>query len=209
MAVLLESIMFYDEFNRAGIDRASMTAQYHNGGFARIGDDVHIGQNVEIRRPHLVRIGSHVAIDNGGYITTAAEIGDYVHIGPYVTVIGGEHALLIMGNFTNLAAGCRVICGTDRFMGEGLIGPASLPSEYKDKMKLAPVVLENFANVGTNAVIMPGVTLAEGSVVGACSLVTKNTEPWTIYTGVPAQARKLRPRETMVQFAKELGYLSA
>lgn len=186
-----------------------MSPQYHNGGFARRGSDVHIGNSVEFRRPHLVSIGSHVAIDSGCYITTAVEIGDYVHIGPYVTVIGGEHALLIMRNFTNLAAGCRVICGSDRFMGEGLIGPASLPPQYKDKMKVAPVVIENFANVGTNAVIMPGVTLAEGSVVGACSLVTKSTEPWIIYSGIPARARKPRQRETMLQFARELGYLNA
>jgi galactoside O-acetyltransferase len=114
-----------------------------------------------------------------------------------------------MRNFTNLAAGCRVICGSDRFMGDGLIGPASLPTQYKDKMKLAPVILENFANVGTNAVIMPGVTLGEGSVVGACSLVTKSTEPWTIYVGVPARAIKARAREKMLQFAKELGYLNS
>src|SRR3954447_8009751 len=98
--------------------------------FARIGEDVRLGMNVDIRRPQLVAIGSHVAIDTGTYITTAAEIGDYVHIGPYATVIGGPEALLAMGNFTNLAAGCRVICGSDRFMGEGLIGPASLPDEF-------------------------------------------------------------------------------
>ncbi len=182
--------------------------EYQSSAFSKIGIDVHIGPQVDIRRPHLVTIGDHVAIDNGAYITTAAEIEDYVHIGPYVTVIGGERARLIMRNFTNLAAGCRVICGSDRFMGEGLIGPASLPDRYKDRMKLAPVVLENFANVGTNAVIMPGVTLAEGSVIGACSLVTASTEPWTIYTGTPARAIKSRPRETMIRYAAELGYLN-
>ncbi len=186
-----------------------MTTQQHHSEFAKVGHDVRVGHNVEIRRPHLVRIGNHVAIDSGSYITTAAEIGDYVHIGPFVTVIGGENASLIMRNFTNLAAGCRVICGSDRFMGDGLIGPGSLPAQYKDNMKLAPVILENFANVGTNAVIMPGVTLGEGSVVGACSLITKDTEPWTIYVGVPARAIKARPREKMLQFAKELGYLNA
>jgi len=185
-----------------------MTSQPPVSEFAAIGEDVVIGSNVEIRRPHLVSIGSHVAIDNGSYITTAAQIGDYVHIGPYVTVIGGPNAKFIMGHFTNLAAGCRVVCGSDRFMGEGLIGPASLPDEYKDKMKVAPIVLESFANVGTNAVIMPGITLAEGSVVGACSLVTKSTEPWTIYIGVPARAVKKRPRATMLRYAAELGYLN-
>ena len=186
-----------------------MTSQYHTRAFAHIGTDVVIGPNVDIRRPHLVSIGSHVSIDTGAYITTAAEIGDYVHIGPYITVIGGAEARLVMGHFTNLAAGARVICGSDRFQGDGLIGPASLPAKYKDTMKLAPVILENFANVGTNAVIMPGVTLAEGSVVGACSLVTKSTEPWTIYTGIPAKPVKARPRDKMIAYAAELGYVTA
>jgi dTDP-4-amino-4,6-dideoxy-D-glucose acyltransferase len=185
-----------------------MMPPHDYSAFKLVGDDVRIGPNVEIRRPHLVSIGNHVAIDTGAYITTAAEIEDYVHIGPYVTIIGGEKALLIMRNFTNLASGCRVICGSDRFQGEGLIGPGTLPDEYKDKMIVAPVILENFANVGTNVVIMPGVTLAEGSVVGACSLVTKSTEPWTIYTGIPAKPRKSRPREKMIRYAKELGYVS-
>jgi acetyltransferase-like isoleucine patch superfamily enzyme len=186
-----------------------MPSPYPTSAFANIGTDVCIGPNVDIRRPHLVSIGNHVAIDNGAFITTAAEIGDYVHIGPYITVIGGENARLVMGHFTNLAAGCRVICGSDRFLGDGLIGPASLPAQFKDTMKLAPVVLENFANVGTNAVIMPGVTLAEGSVVGACSLVTRSTEPWTIYTGSPAKPLKTRPREKMIEYAAQLGYVTA
>jgi len=177
-------------------------------GIARVGSDVFFGLNVDIRRPQLVTIGSHVSIDTGAYITTAAEIGDYVHIGPYVTVIGGPKARFVMGNFTNLAAGCRVICGSDRFMGEGLIGPASLPEEFKDRMKLAPVILEDFANVGSNVVIMPGVTLAQGSVIGACALVTESTEPWTVYTGIPAKPRKSRPWRRMVRYAEKLGYVT-
>jgi acetyltransferase-like isoleucine patch superfamily enzyme len=172
-----------------------------------VGTDVVISPNAEIRRPELVSIGSHVAIDTV-YITTAAKIADYIHIGPYVTVIGGPKARLSMGVFTNLAAGARVICGSDRFLGEGLIGPASLPDEFKDKMKLAPVVIEDFANVGTNAVIMPGVTLAQGSVIGACALVTESTEPWTVYTGIPAKPRKARPWQTMVHYAEKLGYIT-
>jgi acetyltransferase-like isoleucine patch superfamily enzyme len=185
-----------------------MTPLFDLSSLKAVGNDVHIGSNVDIRRPQLVSIGNHVAIDTGAYITTDAEIADYVHIGPYVTVIGGERALLVMRNFTNLAAGCRVICGSDRFQGEGLIGPASLPEQYKDRMNLAPVILENFANVGTNVVIMPGVTLAEGSVIGACSLVTKSTEPWTIYVGTPAKPVKSRSREKMIRYAAELGYVT-
>ena len=65
---------------------------------------------------------------------------------------------------------------------------------------------ERYANVGTNVVIMPGVTIAEGSVVGSNSTVTKSTEPWTIYIGNPARAIKARESKNIKQFAKDLGY---
>jgi galactoside O-acetyltransferase len=182
--------------------------QFDYSSLKSVGNDVVISPNAEIRRPHLVSVGSHVAIDTA-CITTAAEIKDYAHIGPYVTIIGGAKGMFVMGHFTNLAAGCRVVCVSDRHLGDGLMGPASIPEQYKDAVDAAPVIMENFANVGTNVVIMPGVTLAEGTVIGACSLVTKNTEPWTIYTGIPAQPRKSRPSEKMIRYAAELGYVTA
>jgi hypothetical protein len=54
------------------------------------GDDVVISDFAEIKRPHLVSIGNHAAIDSFVSITTRAEIGDYVHISPHVSVIGGS-----------------------------------------------------------------------------------------------------------------------
>mgnify|MGYP001559625033 CR=1 FL=1 len=53
---------------------------------------------------------------------------------------------------------------------------------------------------------MPGVTVAEGSVVGAGSFLNKNTKPWTIYMGSPAKPVKTRPKEKMIEYAKKLGY---
>lgn len=173
--------------------------------FKQVGEDVFVSANVEIRRPHLVTIGNHVAIDTGMYLTTAAEIGDYIHIGPYVTVIGGARGLLRMGNFTSIAAGSRLICVSDLFTGEGLIATPGISEEYTVH-KVAPIVFEDFVNVGTNAVIMPGVTLGVGSAVGACSLLTKDTEPWTIYMGTPARPVKVRPKKKMLEYAKKLGY---
>ncbi len=179
--------------------------QFEYSALAGCGEDVFISANVEIRRPHLVRIGSHVAIDSGFYCTVAATLGDYIHIGPYVTVIGGAQGVFRMGSFTAIAAGSRLVCASDEHLGEGLIGP-TIPDRYRDRVVCAPVILEDFATVGTNAVILPGVTLAEGSVVGACSLVTKSTEPWTIYIGVPARPHKVRNRQKMLEKAHELGY---
>lgn len=172
----------------------------------RTGIDVYIAGSVDIRRPHLVSIGNHVAIDTGFYITTGAEMGDYIHIAPYVTVIGGESGFLKMGHFTNISTGGKIICGSDSFFGEGLITAPGIPEEFRDNLKIAPIVFENFVNTGANITILPGVTLAEGSVVGACSLVTKDTEPWTIYKGTPAKPFKIRPKVKMIEFAKKMGY---
>jgi galactoside O-acetyltransferase len=92
-------------------------------------------------------------------------------------------------------------------MGEGLISAPGLPQEFRDNLIISPVIFENFVNTGANVTILPGVTLAEGSVIGACSLVTKNTEPWTIYIGVPAKPFKARNKEKMIEYAKRLGYM--
>jgi galactoside O-acetyltransferase len=154
----------------------------------------------------LVTIGSHVAIDYGVYLTVPAELGDYIHIAPYVTIIGGEKGLLKMGHFTTIAAGSRLVSASDDHLGEGFVGP-TIPDKYRDKVTIAPITFENFAGVGTNVVILPGVTLGEGSVVGACALVNKSTEPWTIYVGIPAKPVKARRKDKMLAMARELGYL--
>jgi acetyltransferase-like isoleucine patch superfamily enzyme len=171
-----------------------------------IGENTFIAPTVIIRRPHLVKIGKHCAIDHGVYITTQADIGDYVHISPYVTCIGGEKSKLVVGHFAGISAGARIIAGGDMLKGDGLLN-VTAPEKYKDKVNYSTINIERFSFIGTNAVIMPGITIAEGSVVGACSLVTKNTEPWTIYFGIPAKPIKLRNKEKMLQYAKELGYL--
>lgn len=182
-----------------------MSNQYDYSLLKKSGIDTFISASVEIRRPHLVSVGNHTAIDTGFYCTVSADIGDYVHIAPYITVIGGALGYWKMGHFSTLAAGCRIICGSDDHMGEGLVGP-TIPDEFKDHITIKPVIFEKFANIGTGVVVMPGVTLAEGCVVGANSLVTKSTEPWTVYVGSPARPVKARPKEKIYEYARRLGY---
>lgn len=176
-----------------------------NKNFKNIGLDVFVSKNTEIKRPHLVEIGNHVAIDSGFYCTTELILGDYIHIAPYVTIIGGEHSKLYMKHFTTIAAGSRIICGSDLHLGAGLVGP-TIPTEYRDTTIFSTIIFEEFASIGTNVVVNAGVTLAQGSVVGANSFVTKDTEPWTIYVGNPAKPMKQRKKETMIEYAKKLGY---
>jgi putative colanic acid biosynthesis acetyltransferase WcaF len=56
-----------------------------------------------------------------------------------------------------------------------------------------PIVIEDGAWVGSRSMVMPGVTIASHSVITAGSVVSKDTEPFCIYTGNPAQ--KVRERK--------------
>ena len=188
-----------------GTPNPLQSEQYDTSLLLSCGEDVFISAKVEIRRPHLVRVGSHVAIDSGVYLTTAAEIGDYTHLSPYLTIIGGANSKLIVEEFVTIAAGSRLICGSDRFMGDGFTS-VTVPAEFRDTVDFGIIKCSRFSGLGTNVVIMPNVTIGEGSVIGACSLVTKDTEPWTIYMGVPARPSKVRPREKMLEYAKRMGY---
>lgn len=172
-----------------------------------VGKDVFIDEFVRIKRPEFATIGSHVAIDFGFYCTVKLTILSWVHIAPYVSVIGGADGLFNMGDFTTIAAGSRIIVRGDAHMGAGLVSPV-IPEKYRDEVVGKYIGMGNFSALGTNAIIMPNTWLAEGVVVGANSLVTKPIEePWTIWVGSPARKIKSRPREKMLKFAKELtGY---
>jgi galactoside O-acetyltransferase len=179
---------------------------YDISALGKVGEDVFISPLVSITRPELVKLGNHIAIDPWLHCTTALETGDYVHISSHVGIIGGKTGLLKLGNFTNISIKGTIICTSDEFLGEGLITAPGIPEKFLDKRKSGPIVFEDFVNTGANVTILPGVTLREGSVIGACSLVTKDTEPWTIYAGIPARPIKIRSKEKMLRYAEALGY---
>lgn len=167
------------------------------------GEDLFIADNAIIKQPQLLEVGNHVAIDVGVYLSTESIIGDYVHIAPYVCVIGGAKSKLIMGKFSGIAAGSKIICGSDDFT-KGMMNP-QVPVKYKET-KFTTITIEDFACVGVNCVVMPDVTLGEGSVIGAGSIVTKSTLPWMVYVGSPAKPVKIREKSLIINNAKELGY---
>jgi len=171
----------------------------------KLGEDVIINKFSEIRNPALVEVGNHVGIDFGFYCTTALKVGDYVHIGPYCSVIGGKKGLLTMDHFSGLSAGVRIICSSDELAGKGLANPL-IPDKYRDRIISLPVIIKKYAIISTNAVILPGVTIGEGCVIGANALVTKNTEDWTVCVGSPAKSVKMRPKEIILRMSEEMGY---
>ncbi len=151
----------------------------------RIGIDVIIDEWTRFKRPELIVIGNHVAIDWGFYCTTQLEIGNYIHISPFVSCIGGENGKFVLKGFNNVMAGARIVCGSDRFDGSGLFG-ALIPKELKGRQIVGSVIMEEFANIGTNAIVLPNSILRRGVLLTAGSLLIGDTEEWGVYKGNPA-----------------------
>lgn len=172
-------------------------------GYLVGGDDVYIHKDVEIRREYS--IGNHVAIDKGVYCSANIRIGDYVHISPYVTIIGGAAGYFECKGFNNIMAGARIVCGSDRFDGSGLFG-AMIPKELKGRQIIEPVIMEEFSNIGTNAIVLPGSKLRRGVLLSAGSLLMGDTEEWGVYKGNPAVLVKRIKSSKIIENAKQLGY---
>lgn len=55
------------------------------------------------------------------------------------------------------------------------------------KGKGGRIIIEDYVWVSTNAIVLPGCTLEKGSVIAAGAVVTKSTEAFGVYAGVPAK----------------------
>lgn len=174
----------------------------HTSLYRSFGINVFIHETAIIKHPNMCKIGSHNAIDNGVTISTELIMGDYIHIAPYVVVIGGKKSKLILNDFSFVASGTKIVCGSEDYTGGGLVGP-TIPEEYRE-LTYSTVTFEKYAGCGVNCSIMPGVTLAEGSILGANSLLTKDTEPWTIYVGSPAKPVKIRNKDKIIEYGNKL-----
>jgi acetyltransferase-like isoleucine patch superfamily enzyme len=150
-------------------------------------------------------IGDHIAIDKGFYCTTQIIISDYVHIGPYVTCIGGKGGNFTLKGFNNIMAGARIICSSDRFDDSGLFG-AMIPKDLKGTQISKPIIMEEFSNVGTNSIVLPGSILRKGVLLAAGSLLIGDTEEWGVYKGNPAILVKKIDGSKIINNAKKLGY---
>lgn len=157
-------------------------------GLASFGTDVRISRNCSIIGAHNVRIGSHVRIDDYVVIAAASgrlELGSYIHLaaGAYLGCAGG----ITLADFTAISHGTKVYSASDDYSGGALTNP-TVPKKYLN-VHVAPVVLGRHAIIGAGCVVLPGATLAEGTAVGALSLVKRGFQcaPWTVYFGSPVR----------------------
>lgn len=163
-------------------------------GFNRLGVNVKISDKASIYNPELMEIGDNVRIDDFCVISGKVILGRNVHVAIFCNIGGGELGVTLE-DFSGLAYGCHVFSQSDDYSGRTLTNP-TVPDKYKHETK-SPVLIKRHSIVGTCSVILPGVILEEGTSVGAMSMITKSTEPWSIYFGIPAKRLKARKKELL------------
>ncbi|NVZ69437.1 acyltransferase [Pseudomonas costantinii] len=169
-------------------------SQLKEMGFKKLGKNVKISDKASIYNCDRISIGDNTRIDDFCMISGAVTLGRNVHIAVFSNVAGGELGVT-MDDFSGLAYGCQLFSQSDDYSGKTLTNP-TVPSEYKIEAK-SPIHIGRHVIIGTNSIVLPGVTVADGCSVGAMSMVTKSTEEWGIYFGVPAKRIKNRSRQLL------------
>ena len=171
---------------------------------AALGRNAIVGKTVRIRKPARVRIGDYSIIDDFTYVSCGLTVGRYTHVGANGVLIGGD-AHIRIGDFVNIAPGCRIVAASNDFTGGGLVGPA-IPPEFADRSVTADIVIADHVLLGAGAVVLPGCHLPEGFAAGALTLVTPDSElkPWTLYVGIPARPLRARESAPMLEAARRL-----
>lgn len=168
--------------------------------FKKVGDNVKISRNASIYSPDKMTIGNNVRIDDFCVLSGEIILGNYIHIAAFCGLFGGGGGIE-MKDFSGLSSRVSIYSGSDDYSGDFLTGPC-IPLRFR-KINESRVILEKHALVGTGSTILPGVTLNEGAVLGAMSLLTKNALAWRIHTGIPAKDFKDRKKE-LLNMEKEL-----
>lgn len=165
------------------------------------GKNVIIGKTARIRYPELVEIGDNVIIDDFTYISTQLKIDDYVHISSGCKIIGGRESSVTFGRFSTLSPNVVLAAGSDDYHS-GLATPL-VPMEYKGNCEYGEIGIGNHCIVGANSVILPNVYMAQGSVLGALSLLKSSTKAWSINSGIPATVTGYRNRKEVLDLEKK------
>ncbi len=152
----------------------------------RCGDRLQIGNDVAFKHLETFEIGDGVFIGAQTFIQGRFDgrcnIGDQVWIGPQSYFDARD---LVIEEYVGWGPGAKVLGS----MHTGL--PVDVPIIQTD-LEIKPVHIEAWADIGTNAVILPGVRVGKGSIVGAGAVVTKDVPPFAIVAGVPAQVIRQR-----------------
>lgn len=160
-------------------------------------DGVTLGDYATIRSGTIlysdVIAGSHLSTGHNVLVREHTRIGDHVSLGTGVIIEGNS----VIGNYANLQS--LVYIPTQTTLGDYVfIGPNAVLTNDKyppnGGNNLKGPVINDYASIGANATILPGIQIGRGSLVAAGSVVTRDVPSNTLAIGAPARIKPL-PKE--------------
>ncbi|MBA4695807.1 MAG: CatB-related O-acetyltransferase [Legionella sp.] len=136
--------------------------------------------------------GKHVLFDplNSMFRYESMQVGDYVFIGGNAWMSGSLSSPIHIGSYVLFGPSVTLLCGDHDTRQLGI--PMYLAEKSPEQASSGKIVIENDVWIGANATILKGVTIGEGAIVAAGSVVTKSVPPYAIVAGVPARIVKQR-----------------
>jgi galactoside O-acetyltransferase len=147
----------------------------------RCGPGLQVEPGVGFKHPETFELGKDVFIGAGAFIQGRFDgicvIGDHVWIGPQAYLDARD---LVLGDRVGWGPGAKVL-------GSSHTGvPADVPVIETD-LEIRPVRVHDWADIGTGAVLLPGITVGKGAIVGAGAVVTGDVPAFAKVAGVPAR----------------------
>jgi UDP-2-acetamido-3-amino-2,3-dideoxy-glucuronate N-acetyltransferase len=142
------------------------TPKYAIIGGAEIGEGTRVFDQVNL---YKCKIGKNSKIDSYVYIEEGVVIGDNCKVRPFVFIPTG------------------VTIEDNVFIGPNVTFTNDVYPKAQGDWKLVETHVRRGASIGANSVIVPGVTIGEGALVGAGSVVTKDVPSNVVIAGNPAR----------------------
>jgi acetyltransferase-like isoleucine patch superfamily enzyme len=162
--------------------------------FKSLGKNVKISDSTKIYNADQIEIGDNSRIDDFCVLSGKIKIGKNVFMGVHGNLAGGINGIEL-SDFVTMAYYVNIFTQSDDYLG-GTLTNSTVPRKYKNE-KFGSVKIGRHAIIGSNSVVMPDAHIAEGCAIGAMSLVTKPTQSWGVYVGVPVKKIKERKRDLL------------
>jgi acetyltransferase-like isoleucine patch superfamily enzyme len=166
------------------------------GNFCYFGKDSRLGKDSTFIHPQYISIGSNSRLSSHSYLevphTHDAANAPYLKIGSYCS----------LGEYNHISALCRIEIGNGVLTGRNIIiidnnhgsttGKELLVSPIRRKIvSNGPIIIGNNVWICDKATILANVTVGDGAIIAANSVVTKDVPAYAIVAGCPAKIIKM------------------
>ena len=168
--------------------RSHGTGEFRLEDFARIGADCVLEPHVLVFHPENIVLGDNVYVGHQtilkGYYKDRMVIGDHTFIGQqcFLHSAGG----IEIGARVGIGLGVRILTSVHREAGRDT-------PILESPITFGRVVIEDDADIGVSAVILPGVRVGRGAQIGAGAVVSRDVPAYAVAAGVPATVLRMRP----------------